>query len=197
MFPRPRHTYRTGIALLMAAGATLLLAACGGSGNGQANAQQNFQDAALRFAQCMREHGVDVPDPQPGQGIRIEGGQNGIDPNSQTFQDAQSACQHIMQDAVPADQRPDPSEMQDQLLKLAQCMREHGIDMPDPKVNSDGTVMFGGPAGSGSGGNMPDPNDPNFQSARTACQKESGVGGPGGAKTPFLGGGPPPSDSGK
>jgi hypothetical protein len=196
MFPRLRHPYRSGITLLVAAGAAIAVAACGGSGNDQADAQQNFQDAALKFAQCMRGHGVDVPDPQPGQGIQIQAGQNGIDPNSQTFKDAQSACQHIMQDAIPADQRPDPTQVQDQLLKLAQCMREHGIDMPDPKVNSDGTVQFGGPPGSGSGGNTPDPNDPAFESARKACEQETGVGGPGGAKTPFLGGGPPSTSKG-
>jgi hypothetical protein len=192
MHPRPRHPYRSGIMLLATAGVAIGLAACGGGG-GQANAQQTFQDAALKFAQCMRQHGVDVPDPRPGGGgIQFQAGQ-GLDPRSQSFQDAQSACQHFMQDAVPADQRANPAEMQDKLLKLAQCMREHGIDMPDPKVNSDGTVQFGGPPGSGSGSNMPNPDDPAFQSAQQACQKETGVGGPGGE---FLGGGPPQTAKG-
>jgi hypothetical protein len=145
----------------------------------------------------MRERGVDVPDPRPGSGgIQLQVGQNGIDPNSQTFKDAQSACQPIMRDAIPEDQRPDPAEMQDQLLKLAQCMREHGIDMPDPQVNSDGTVEIGGAPGSSSGGHMPDPNDPDFESARKACQQETGVGGPGGDEAPLLGG-PPPASSEK
>jgi hypothetical protein len=196
MHPRLRHPYRSGITLLATAGVAISLAACGGGG-GQANAQQTFQDAALKFAQCMRQHGVDVPDPQTGGGgIQIQAGQNGIDPQSQTFKDAQSACQHFMQDAVPADQRPNPAEMQDQLLKLAQCMREHGIDMADPKVNSDGSIEFGGPAGSGSGSNMPDRGDPAFKAAQEACQKETGIGGPDGGETPFLGGGPPGTSNG-
>jgi hypothetical protein len=197
MLPRLRHPYRSGITLLAVSGAAISLAACGGGSGGQTNAQQTFQDAALKFAQCMRQHGVDVPDPQAGSGgIQIQAGQNGVDPQSQTFQDAQSACQHFMRDAIPADQRPDPTQMRDQLTKLAQCMREHGIDMPDPQVNSDGTVEFGGHPGSGSGGNSPNPDDPAFQSAQQACQKETGVGGPGGGP-PMLGGGPPPSSGGK
>ena len=193
MFPRLRHRWRP-IITLTAIGAALFVSACGGSGDDQASAQQTFQDAALKFAQCMRENGVDMPDPQPGQGIRLQAGQNGVDPQSQTFQDAQSKCQQIMQDALPEDQRPDPTEMRDQLTKLAQCMRDHGINMPDPQVNSDGTVQFGGPSGSGSGGNTLDPSDPDFESARKACQQETGVGGPGGSG-PGFGGGPPSSGS--
>ena len=29
--------------------------------------------------------------------------------------------------------------MQDRMIKFAQCMREHGVDMPDPEVDDDGT----------------------------------------------------------
>jgi hypothetical protein len=202
MFPRLGHTFRPKITLiaLTAVGAAIALAACGGSSDDQASAQQSFQDAALKFAQCMRDNGVDVPDPQPGQGgIQIQAGQNGIDPNSETFRKAQSECQHFMRDAIPEDQRPDPTEMRDQLTKLAQCMREHGVDMPDPQVNSDGTVEFGSPPGSSSGGNMPDPNDPDFENARRACEQETGVGGPGGKGPIFGTGGPQTSgpNSGK
>src|SRR5687767_1407781 len=32
-----------------------------------------------------------------------------------------------------------------QTAKYASCMRENGVDMPDPEVNEDGGVKFGGP----------------------------------------------------
>lgn len=34
----------------------------------------------------------------------------------------------------------------DQMRKYAKCMRDHGVDMPDPEVNSDGGVTMQGPA---------------------------------------------------
>jgi hypothetical protein len=47
----------------------------------------------LKFAQCMRTHGVpNYPDPNNQGGITI-GGRDGIDPNSPQFQAAQKACQ--------------------------------------------------------------------------------------------------------
>ena len=51
-----------------------------------------------QFAKCMRENGIpDFPDPQPDGGMRIEFGQGtGIDPNSQTFKDAQAKCEQYM-----------------------------------------------------------------------------------------------------
>ena len=42
----------------------------------------------------MREHGVDMPDPKPGDGgIPIGGQGTGIDPEDPTFQKAQKACE--------------------------------------------------------------------------------------------------------
>src|SRR4051812_20156665 len=38
-----------------------------------ADADLDPQDAMLKFAQCMGEHGVDVPDPGPNGGIRVDG----------------------------------------------------------------------------------------------------------------------------
>ena len=52
------------------------------------------EDAMLAFARCMREHGVDMPDPDfsGGGGVFRAGGPgSGIDPGSETFQKAQAA----------------------------------------------------------------------------------------------------------
>jgi hypothetical protein len=58
-----------------------------------------FLDQALKFARCMRAHGVDIPDPQAdGKGIRIGGppgsksGGETLDPKAPAFQRAQTAC---------------------------------------------------------------------------------------------------------
>ena len=58
-----------------------------------------LRDQALKFARCMRSHGIDMPDPQvaTGGGVRITmrvggPGKGGINPNSAAFRDAQEAC---------------------------------------------------------------------------------------------------------
>jgi hypothetical protein len=53
-----------------------------------------MKQTALRFAQCMRSHGVpDFPDPQiqsgPGGGVAIRVGGAGVDPSSPAFKSAQ------------------------------------------------------------------------------------------------------------
>lgn len=68
--------------------------------------QAKMQEAALKFSQCMRTHGVpSFPDPEFSHGggavrLRIgserKGGPGGIDPSSPQFQAAQKACQSIM-----------------------------------------------------------------------------------------------------
>jgi hypothetical protein len=72
----------------------------GASGKAPSQAQQaKMQADALRFAQCMRSHGItDFPDPTFGQGgvvkqsLRASAGSN-LNPNSPLFQKAQKACQ--------------------------------------------------------------------------------------------------------
>ena len=55
--------------------------------------QQRFKEQALKFARCMREHGIDMPDPQFQSGGRMtQRMEGGIDPNSQRFRDANEAC---------------------------------------------------------------------------------------------------------
>jgi hypothetical protein len=65
--------------------------------------QAKFLDQALKFARCMRAHGIDMPDPQAdGGGIRIGGpssrssGPNTLNPKSPAFQRAQTACASLM-----------------------------------------------------------------------------------------------------
>jgi hypothetical protein len=127
------------------------------------------EDAALAFAQCMREHGVDMPDPQVGSNgemsFSIGAGPGKLDRSK--LQEAQEACQDLMPTGLgkPGDI---PQEQRDAMLAFAQCMREHGIDMPDPQFETGGMVMIGGPDEDGAGPKF-DPRSEEFHAAEEAC----------------------------
>jgi hypothetical protein len=133
-----------------------------------------LQDAMLEYAQCMRDHGVDMPDPEFSDdgGVRIsagpaDGGEGG--PDDEDFEAADEACQPIIDDAMP-DMEIDPeqqAEMQDQLVEVAECMREKGYDMPDPEVDDKGRVTVRGGPGEGSGG--PGAGDEEFEQDMEDC----------------------------
>ncbi|WP_283137552.1 hypothetical protein [Rhizohabitans arisaemae] len=106
------------------------------------SASVDRQTAALKFAQCMRENGVDMEDPGPEGGIRIKSG-----PGDQAkVQKAQEACRHFMKDVAGGEggRKPDQQTL-DKLAKFAQCMRENGIDMEDPAA--DGRIQIQIPQG--------------------------------------------------
>jgi hypothetical protein len=116
-----------------------------------------------RFSACMRSHGVsNFPDPN-GQGvIQINSG-TGIDPRSPVFTSARSACQKLLPNGgQPTAQQQ--AKAQQQMLAFSACMRGHGIkDFPDP--SSGGIQLHSGP------GSDLNPNNPQFQAAQQACQK--------------------------
>jgi hypothetical protein len=140
------------------------------------------------FAQCMRDHGVDVPDPDQGRIFVPRGGTGsggggapGLNPSDPTFQSAMTACR----DKLPNGGEPPKlnAEQIEQFRQFAQCMRDHGVNVPDP--NADGTLQFGPGRGLG----QIDRNDPNVQAAFTACRDKlsdfrvgirGGAGGPDG-----------------
>jgi hypothetical protein len=163
-------------------GLALALAACGGSpdgdrvaslsgggatgttkGTGNA-AAKDPQQAALDFAKCMREHGIDMPDPQVDeQGrvrVRVGGPGGGVRPDPKKLDEAQKACGGLMGGGGDGPGQIDPEE-RDAMVAFARCMREHGIDMPDP--TGDGLVMRRDDDGG------PDPSSEQFQEAEKAC----------------------------
>jgi hypothetical protein len=140
-------------------------------------APKDPQEEALAFAKCMREHGIDMPDPQVAKGA--DGGTSGglaiavsgeVEPGK--MQKAQDACGHLLQSAAGGFKPPDPEQqakLQEQMLAFAKCMREHGIDFPDPKFDQ-GAVTIGGAD--------LDPSKPEFQKAQKACGDMLPGGGP-------------------
>lgn len=130
-----------------------------------------------KFAACMRAHGVpNFPDPSAQGAIQIGSG-SGIDPNSPTFQAAQTTCQKLL----PNGGQPTPqqqAQMQRQALAFSVCMRAHGVkDFPDPKFSSGGRIGITMKAGAGSDLN---PSSPVFQRAQKACGGKFGFNAGGG-----------------
>ena len=137
----------------------------------------------------MREHGVDMPDPQVGSNgemsFSIGAGPGKLDRSK--LQEAQEACQDLMPTGLgkPGDI---PQEQRDAMLAFAQCMRDHGIDMPDPQFETGGRVMIGGPGEDGDGPKF-DPQSEDFQAAEDACGDLLGEMRPGSGTNVAPGGG--------
>jgi hypothetical protein len=147
----------------------LALTGCGGAddGAGVASADTGASDASpaadapqgppddggLRFAQCMRENGVDMPDPEPGQPVRLQ-----IRPGQEA---AMEACQQYRPQGRGPGGGMDP-QMAENMRNLAQCMRDNGVDaFPDPDPASGGLRV--GPDVA---------NDPDFAAAQELCQSK-------------------------
>lgn len=146
----------------------------GGSGT-NASGNQGFQTASLRFARCMREHGVNLPDPGADGTIRIGVGSGGSGASggsaggsgtkgalspSPGFAKAQEACkQYLPQSGLSSGDR---AKIQTKFLEFARCMRAHGVpNFPDPTFKN-GQIAIGG-AGI-------NPSDPATKKATAACQ---------------------------
>ena len=171
---RPPGASRLGLALAsLAAGG--VLAGCGGHGGGGGASSSPTPDAyqqALKFSQCMRAHGVNFPDPQSvngGQGVTVRvtpgAGDAQLNPDSTQFQHARNACKQYLPNGGQLSPEQQAQQQQN-ALKYAQCMRAHGVDVPDPQPGSGGLVIRGG---SGNGAKV-NPDDPKFQAAQQACQ---------------------------
>jgi hypothetical protein len=129
-----------------------------------------------------------MPDPKFDDQGRALMTQSGGPGGAAKQQAADEACRHLIANAVQNGPKRDPAEeakMRRQQLAFAKCMRAHGIDMPDPKFNSNGSFSI-----SVSGG--ANPNNPRFKKAETTCQKQAGLPqmhGPGGSGQFGTGGG--------
>lgn len=128
--------------------------------------------AILAFSQCMRDNGVpEFPDPEldANGNFRVfaGGGPGALGVDQDTIQAAQEECFPLIEGIIQNFVGTDFSELEDTFLEFAECMREQGIDMPDP----DFSQGFGPGAGGRAGilGDI-DPTDPQFVAAAEECQ---------------------------
>lgn len=136
----------------------LAVAGCGSGDSDEETVGEVAQSAkardeqAVKFAECLREHGVEVADPEDGKGIRITGQLPKAEVDA-----AMEACREYspMQEGASAD-----PEAEERMRKMAQCMRDNGVeDFPDPEpgkgIQITGTVV----------------EDPDFEKAEKACEQ--------------------------
>ncbi len=128
------------------------------------------QERLRTYAKCMRDNGVDMPDPGPDGSIQTD--ERGID--RATMEKAEAACGAILGSGGGSsgggnggggDLSP---EQKDQLRAYAKCMRDNGVDMPDPVFQGGGRYAVGGP------GMKVQPDDPAYKKAEEVCRDKAG-----------------------
>jgi hypothetical protein len=182
----PRRRWPRLAALVGVLALVLAVAACGGGGNerdgvaslgdagsatgtaspggGQARKPTTQdQQQVLDWARCMRQHGIDLPDPQVSGDNIAQQLPTRAEQNSPKFKAAQQACQQYLPNGG---QPPKPNPQQQQAaLAFAWCMRQHGINLPDPQFSGNGMSQeFSAPRGSKG-------PDPKFMAAQQACNQ--------------------------
>jgi hypothetical protein len=135
--------------------------ACGGGSSSGAGTRSgggaSDEKAGLEFAECMREHGVEMEDPTPGQNITLED-------NDPTTRRALAACDGKLSDAGQELSAEEGEEFREGWLAFTECVREQGIDLADPQFPGAGKVLLG-IAGV-------DTDSPAFEAAAESCQDE-------------------------
>lgn len=152
---------------------------------------EDQNEAILAYAQCLRDNGIEVDDPQAGAaGARAIFGRGPgsddptIDRRSEEFVAANEACAAILEASRPEIDPEAELERLEEQLQLAQCIRDNGYEQyPDPAIGSDGRLeRVRGQSFTEIG---IDPRSPEFQEVIGECRAEIGLeDGPG-----FGGGG--------
>jgi hypothetical protein len=132
---------RRALTALVVIATGALISACGssapaatGTGSSGGNNTAASAQKGVKFAACMRSHGVsDFPDPGASGKLTIDAVANGssVDTRTPAFTQAISACKAL----EPAGFTGGPRSplQQSAALKFAQCIRENGVkDFPDP-----------------------------------------------------------------
>jgi hypothetical protein len=135
------RTLRPRAAFAMVALISVISAGCGsnapsetGTASSGANKQLTARDKAVKFAECIRAHGVrDFPDPNEKNQF-----QYGVSVTPAVWTKAVDACKDLQPPGTLSAKRT-PKQQSDS-LRFAQCIRDNGVkDFPDP-VNGEPLV---------------------------------------------------------
>lgn len=173
---------RTTIVVLVVA---MFAAACGGGDDGsgvaslddttttipgQGTEEQTDEEILLEFTQCMRTEGVELGDPiVDADGFATLDFESFPDIDQDDAEAAFRVCGDILEGLAFGFDQLDTADFRDTLLEFAQCMRDQGVDFPDPDFSAlfqlpqDGEGGFTGPFGD------LDPDDPDFQAGFEEC----------------------------
>jgi len=143
-------------------------AACTNDGGGQAapgaSAGADPAAQAQKYAACIRAHGVpDFPDPDP-DGNFSGGDAKNLDRTK--LVPAMEACQDLATGTIGKATSQMTADQADKFRAYAGCMRDHGIDMPDPDPN--GSLL----TWAQSWQSTVNTGDPHFKTSSDACQKQ-------------------------
>ncbi|MFI5690579.1 hypothetical protein ACIA58_01975 [Kribbella sp. NPDC051586] len=120
-----------------------------------APASLSQDEMAVKFTQCLRENGLNVPDPEPGKGPMLK-----FDKNSGITQEQVQKAMEACREYNPQSQGSANPQQAENGRKYAECMRKNGVEkFPDPKPDQRGIMIGPGVA-----------DDPDFQKAQDACQ---------------------------
>jgi hypothetical protein len=145
--------HKTTVWLTVVAMGILLLTACGSDSDDVATL--NADDAArvesatqsdgealdeeammMAFTECLREQGLEVMDPV----VDADGNVGKPDvpegEDGKAMTGAWEACEHHLEGFTSEQERKDMSEVVDQYVAFATCMRERGHDVEDPTAET-------------------------------------------------------------
>jgi hypothetical protein len=105
-----------------------------GTASGGANKKLTAREKAVKFAECIRAHGVsDFPDPNEKNQFEY-----GVSVTPAVWNKATTACKDLQPPGTLSAKRT--PEQQSASLRFAKCVRENGVkDFPDP-VNGEPLV---------------------------------------------------------
>ncbi len=125
------------------------------------------EDAVLAFAACMRDGGIDFPDPvvdsEGNVGFDLLALRDLVEVDQAEIEKAFEPCASLLAGVNFGFDRIFETEFQDQLVAFSGCMRENGFDMPDPDFSALTTT----------GQIYPefDLEDPDFEAAFETCEE--------------------------
>jgi hypothetical protein len=105
-----------------------------GTTNSGADKTVSARDKAVKFAECIRAHGVrDFPDPNAENQFEY-----GVSVTPAVWTKATTACKHLQPPGTLSAKRT--TKQQSAALRFAECVRDNGVkDFPDP-VNGEPLV---------------------------------------------------------
>lgn len=109
-----------------------------------------LEDAYLQFVRCIRDRGVDLPEPTGGD-FTIVGPGPEMEARYPGYGEAYEACIPIVEEVAGSFEMnsEEIADLQDHMLAVAQCMRDNGYDYPDPQFGDDGLPTASEPGESG------------------------------------------------
>ncbi|MQA60440.1 MAG: hypothetical protein GEU86_02890 [Actinophytocola sp.] len=137
------------------------IATAGGTGSETTTASPaNEEKDGRKFAQCMRDNGVEMDDPDPNQPGRVEIRERKGERDK--VRQAMEKCRKFL----PTPSKEDLEKALEGMQEMAECMRANGVpEFPDPEPDGGGLRLDAGP------GTGIDPDSPEFKAAEEKCRE--------------------------